>query len=38
VDEQTAAIRGGDGAWRAAGLGNVQVMLGGQEVGLDRLP
>ena len=38
VDEQTAAIRAGDGTWRAAGNGKVQVMLGGQEVGLDRLP
>ena len=38
VDEQTAAIRGGDGTWRAAGNGKVQVMLGGHEVGLDRLP
>ena len=38
VDEQTAAIRGGDGTWRAAGLGKVQVMLDGQEVGLDHLP
>lgn len=38
VDEQTAAIRSGDGTWRAAGLGKVQVMLDGHEVGLDRLP
>jgi cyanophycinase len=38
VDEQSAAIRDGDGTWRAAGNGAVQVMLGGQEVGLDRLP
>jgi len=38
VDEQTAAIRDSEGRWRAAGNGSVQVMLGGQEVGLDRLP
>ncbi|HTN78584.1 MAG TPA: Type 1 glutamine amidotransferase-like domain-containing protein [Acidimicrobiales bacterium] len=38
VDEQTAAIRDGQGSWRAAGTGNVQVMLDGHEVGLDRLP
>ena len=38
VDEQTAVIRDGEGRWRVAGNGAVQVMLGGQEVGLDRLP
>jgi cyanophycinase len=38
VDEQTAVIRDSEGRWRVAGNGAVQVMLGGQEVGLDRLP
>ena len=38
VDEQTAAIRDGHGSWRTAGSGNVQVMLGGHEVGLNTLP
>ena len=38
VDEQTAAIRRNDGTWHAAGIGKVQVMLDGHEVGLDRLP
>jgi cyanophycinase len=38
VDEQTAAIRDGEGRWRVGGNGKVQVMLDGQEVGLESLP
>ncbi len=38
LDEQTAAIRDGEGRWRAGGNGKLQVMLDGHEVALDRLP
>lgn len=38
VDERTAAIRNGDGAWRASGAGHVAVWKDGKEAGLDVLP
>ena len=38
IDEQTAVIRGTDGAWRAAGAGNVAAWINGKDVPLDRLP
>lgn len=40
IDEQTALIRspGGEGGWRAAGVGNVAVWRGGAELPLDQLP
>jgi cyanophycinase len=38
VDEQTAVIRAADGAWRAAGKGNVIVWVDAVETGLDSLP
>lgn len=38
VPERTALIRAGDGSWRAAGAGRVQVFLGGQPADLSALP
>ena len=38
VDEATAAIRSPDGAWRAEGVGLVEVHLGGAEATLDDIP
>lgn len=38
VPEATALIRDPAGAWRAAGVGEVQVFRGGSLVGLDALP
>jgi cyanophycinase len=37
IDEQTALIRDADGAWRAAGVGEITVYLDGQPAGLDAL-
>ena len=38
IDEATAVIRDRDGAWRAAGAGDVEVFLDGKKAGLDALP
>jgi cyanophycinase len=38
IDERTALLRDGDGTWRTAGVGQVQVWLDGHEAGLDVLP
>jgi cyanophycinase len=38
IDETTALIRSTEGAWRAAGAGEVQVFVDGKTVGLDALP
>ena len=38
IDEETAAIRDGDGSWRVAGAGAVAVFVDGKPVGLDALP
>jgi cyanophycinase len=38
VDEATALIRDADGAWRAAGAGDVEVFVDGKPAGLDALP
>lgn len=38
VPEQTALIRGGDGTWRADGVGEVTVYVNGEPAGLDALP
>jgi cyanophycinase len=38
IDEQTAAIRDPDGAWRPEGAGEVVVFVDGKPAGLDALP
>jgi cyanophycinase len=38
IDEATALIRGGDGSWRTAGAGDVEVFCNGARAGLDVLP
>lgn len=38
IDERTAAIRDGDGTWRAGGAGDVTVFVGGEPASLDVLP
>jgi cyanophycinase len=38
IDEQTALIRSPEGAWRAAGAGNVAAWLAGKDLPLDQLP
>lgn len=38
IDEATALIRSPDGAWRAAGAGDVEVFVDGKPAGLDSLP
>ena len=38
IDERTALVRGGDGAWTVGGAGQVLVFLDGQERGLEALP
>ena len=38
IDEQTAVLRGRDGTWSVAGLGQVVVFVDGREAGLEALP
>jgi cyanophycinase len=38
IDERTALIRGTDGAWKVAGVGDVVVFVEGHEAGVDALP
>jgi cyanophycinase len=38
IDERTALIRGTDGAWKVAGVGDVVVFAEGHEAGVDALP
>jgi cyanophycinase len=38
IDERTALIRGTDGAWKVAGVGDVVVFLDGHDAGVDALP
>jgi cyanophycinase len=38
IPERTALIRGPDGAWRQAGVGDVQVFVSGRPAGFEALP